>query len=175
MENIMYRITGTESQGDGNFRFRLTGTRANRVGDTTNVEGLETPDSLPMLWNHEKREFPLGRWSNFSTDAEGIYADAYFDPGDELAQTLQGKVERGVVTNVSVGIAIDKKTPLEPQNKSHYQYGVYRGPVHVERGKLLEASFVNTPADNTAVRVRSIDNTFAEIWREEMSNYFQGS
>lgn len=139
------------------YRFRLTGAAENRVGDTTNIRGLEYRDNLPLLFNHDQRGLSLGGWENFSADDDYLVADAWFDPGDELAREIERKVQIGAMRDVSIGFIPLEETPRFPDDEEYQGYFGYFGPVHLERARLLEASIVTVPADETATLVRKYD------------------
>lgn len=63
-----------------------------------------------MLWSHDIRIPSLGTghaWVGESEMGKGLHFRPVFDSGDEFARQIQGKIERGVISETSVGFGSD--------------------------------------------------------------------
>ena len=158
LNSSLTRDADTEADADPVYRFKLTGAAENRLGDTTNIRGLQHRAELPILYNHDQRGVPLGVWRNFSRDDDYIYADAIFDREDEFARRIAGKVARGFMTDCSIGFIPIRETPRFPDDESFSDSWGYFGPMHLEEARLLEISIVTVPADETATLVRRYES-----------------
>ena len=50
-----------------------------------------------MLYNHDDREMPIGRWDNIRIEDNRILADAHFDELDPRGKEIARKVEAGYI------------------------------------------------------------------------------
>ena len=174
---ISFSLTRQVGEGEDRYRFRVTSAAPNRLGDTTDISGIETPPSVPLLYNHSEADV-LGRWFDFTRDADALYATARFDEGDPDAVALKGKVDRQIIESVSIGFKAIKQTPRFPHSREYKTHGFYTGPVHLERAILTEISLVAVPADITATRVRSLnadaEQQIADIVRDVFARRLGG-
>lgn len=127
------------------IRFRVSDDSVDRYGEKVEqVWNLKNFNKNPVfLWNHKsgydlEPEDVLGTWSDFTTEADGSYATAHFDEGNENAMFVFGQYVRGVLKAVSVGfiphtINWEEDTPVLTDNE------------------LLEISAVAIPANANAV------------------------
>jgi len=98
-----------------------------------------------FLWMHDPM-YPIGNIIEARVDERGLVGRAEFDPEDELAQKLYGKVKRGFLDSFSVGFRAVEE-PQYVDNKLHFS-----------RMQLLEVSLVTIPANiNANVTDRAID------------------
>lgn len=110
------------------FRIRLEGMNLDRFRSNP-----------VMLYQHDQYNI-IGRWENIRIEDGRLMADAKFDSEDELARTVEGKVERGFLKGCSVGIVIKDM--------------VLVGEVYEATGtELMEASIVAIPSDAGAIRL----------------------
>ena len=109
-----------------------------------------------MLYNHDDREMPIGRWVNVRVEGTRILAEADFDLEDERAGKIARKVEAGYLSACSVGAWVeecssDPITYLEGQTEPT-----------VTRWSLREASICNIPANHNALALYDADGRRVE-------------
>lgn len=109
-----------------------------------------------MLYNHDDREMPIGRWANVRVEGTRILAEADFDLEDERAGEIARKVESGYISACSVGAWVeecssDPRTYLEGQTEPT-----------VTRWSLREASICNIPANHNALALYDADGRRVE-------------
>jgi hypothetical protein len=126
----------------------------NRYGYRVLLKGLllkHFKGNPVMLYMHDRRILPIGRWKNLKIENGNLTAEPEFDMDDEFAAKIAGKVDRDFIRAVSVGILIHKWT-------EDAQYHI-EGKEHMTiiKSELLEASFVDIPADRNAVRLYMVD------------------
>ena len=108
-----------------------------------------------MLWMHFRDEGcnywgeskPIGHWEDIKVEDGVISAVPVFDLADELSQLICKKVEEGTINATSIGLRILATS----QNKDVLKPGQTRETV--TEWELLEASFVDIPANANAVRL----------------------
>ena len=140
----------------GVYRWRLFSAAANRVGDESDPRGFTARSELPLLYNHNWNIPTLGTWTDFESDADEMTATVRFDLEDDFARQLNGKVQRGVMKDVSIGFLPTEQEALYPDDDEWNDWLGYFGPVRVKSAVLMEASLVTVPADETAVRLQSM-------------------
>lgn len=99
-------------------------------------------DILPMFWNHNDYDLPLGSYKNGTLQNLSLEADAVFDVEDESALKILKKVKAGHIQTVSVGVTIFEKTIFEAED----------GKITVTATKWqpYECSFTANPANPNA-------------------------
>jgi len=113
------------------------------------LHGLENIDLkrasiLKLFYQHDTsgERPPIGRFENVRVEDKKLKGDAYFDKEDEFAMQIFGKIERGFLESVSVGVAVLDGYMKEFENKpSEYTATLWQ---------LNEVSVVNIPAIPTA-------------------------
>jgi len=94
---------------------------------------------LKVFYNHKTaNDMPIGKWENLRLEDGKLKADAVFDDGDEIAMKIFGKIERGILESISVGISILKYTREQRDNNKDL--------IIVTKWSIYEASIVNIPA-----------------------------
>lgn len=95
---------------------------------------------LKLFYQHETHGStpPIGRLENVRLEDGKLKADAVFDAEDEFAMQIFGKIERGFLESVSVGVSILKGTMREFKSKPNEYTAT--------RWELNEVSIVNVPA-----------------------------
>jgi HK97 family phage prohead protease len=102
---------------------------------------LERFKSNPvMLYAHNNYELPVGKWEKLRIEDSKLLADAMFDMEDEDAKKIAGKVERGFLSGVSVGIRINSMEDVDNERVA-------------TKWELMEASIVNIPSNANAVKL----------------------
>lgn len=108
-----------------------------------------------MLWMHFRDEGctywgeskPIGHWEDIKVEDGVISAVPVFDLADELSQLICKKVEEGTINATSIGLRLIATS----SNKDVLKPGQTRETV--TEWELLEASFVDIPANANAVRL----------------------
>jgi len=93
---------------------------------------------LKVFYNHKSNDLPIGKWENLRLEEGKLKADAVFDDADEFAMKIFGKIERGILESISVGISILKYTREQRDNNKDL--------IIVTKWEIYEASIVNIPA-----------------------------
>jgi HK97 family phage prohead protease len=108
-----------------------------------NIE-LQRAGILKLFYQHDTHGSvpPIGRLENVRLEDGKLKADAYFDKEDEFAMQIFGKIERGFLESVSVGVSIlDGKMKEFKSKPNEYT---------ATKWELNEVSIVNIPAIPTA-------------------------
>lgn len=106
--------------------------------DAINMERAK--DGLSLLLNHDVDQH-LGRVSNIRIEGDRLRGDIEFDTADPDAEKWQGKVDRGMVKDISIRYSIDDYEIIERKDEEPE----YR----ITRWTPLEASAVTVPADHS--------------------------
>lgn len=107
--------------------------------DEENID-LKRAGILKLFYQHDTHgeRPPIGRFENVRIEDKKLKADAYFDKEDEFAMQIFGKIERGFLESVSVGVTVLDGYMKEFENKpSEYTATLWQ---------LNEVSVVNIPA-----------------------------
>lgn len=107
---------------------------------------LERSNILKLFYQHDTHGNtpPIGRIDNVRLEDGKLKADAYFDKEDKFAMQIFGKIERGFLESVSVGITIHDGYMTEKKSKSIAK------EYTATKWELNEVSIVNIPAIPTA-------------------------
>jgi len=73
------------------------------VHDINSVD-LTRADIMPLLVQHNDSMLPIGIWENLRIEDRKLKGTAKFDAKDELAMTIFGKFERGIMKSFSIGV-----------------------------------------------------------------------
>ena len=111
--------------------------------DTENID-LSRAGILKLFYQHDTHGDtpPIGRLENVRLEEGKLKADAFFDKEDEFAMQIFGKIERGFLESVSVGITIHDGKMKEFKSKPNEYTAT--------KWELNEVSIVNIPAIPTA-------------------------
>ena len=104
-----------------------------------------------MYYNHDSSRPPIGRWQNIKLETiNGVAcytAEAIFDVKDNLGKEIARKVADGFINSVSIGYIIIDVTSSNNLDE-------------VNKCQVLEASIVDLPANQNAVKVDFIANSY---------------
>jgi len=101
---------------------------------------LSRASILKLFYQHDTHgeRPPIGKFENVRIEDNKLKADAYFDKEDEFAMQIFGKIERGFLESVSVGVTVLDGYMKEFENKpNEYTATLWQ---------LNEVSVVNIPA-----------------------------
>jgi HK97 family phage prohead protease len=101
---------------------------------------LSRAEILKLFYQHDTHgdRPPIGRFENVRVEDGKLKGDAIFDKEDEFAMAIFGKIERGFLESVSVGVTVLDGYMKEFENKpSEYTATLWQ---------LNEVSVVNIPA-----------------------------
>jgi len=101
---------------------------------------LNRKDILPVLLQHDTNMLPIGKYENVRLEDGKLKAIAKFDINDELAMKVFGKLERGFMQSLSVGINITKTVLEDAVNENG------RKTYRATKWEITEASIVTIPA-----------------------------
>lgn len=127
--------------------FRITSTKLDRSQDRVlalDVEGSEF--RVPLLWNHDSWGPPIGYARCFKEGDEWL-AEPHFDRADERSRVIADKAEAGSINTCSIGFLPSSKAEPVPNQEGGYDFPLVR---------VVELSLCNVPANEDAVRVRSV-------------------
>ena len=120
--------------------------QVNSYGFRILTEGIDlerfqkNPVMLLDHWNSGTNV--IGRWKNIQVKDGKLTAEPEFDTEDQLAKQIAGKVERGFLNAVSMGIK------FHPEDVK-----VIDGVPTLTRSELMEASIVAVPSNSASVRL----------------------
>lgn len=149
-------------------RLVLTDSSLNRYGYRVLTDGCRNLDAFKknpiMLYMHFRDEGSpewcdykaIGHWEDISIDGDQLSAVPVFDCADELSRTVQKKFEAGTFNAASIGIRIIATS----EEKQYLLPGQTRATVTL--WDLMEASIVDIPANQNAVRLYS-DGSMAKL------------
>lgn len=99
---------------------------------------LERENILKVFYNHDSKALPIGKWENLRVEGKKLKADAVFDTEDEFAMKIFGKLERGFLESISVGVSL-LKYDIKQRDKQN-------DLIVAKKWEIFEASVVNIPA-----------------------------
>ncbi len=85
----------------------------------------------------------IGKWKNIRIQGNQLMAEPEFDIEDENAKTIKGKVDRGFIKGVSIGIIFDREKMKIGAD----------GKLFLSEAEVLEASIVAIPSNAGALRL----------------------
>lgn len=108
--------------------------------------GLEAFKKNPvMLLMHNRTVLPIGKWENIRKENGKLLAEPNFDDNDPLAQSVQKKVEDGILNAASIGFDEPLKISDDPKlMRPGQELGT------VIECELLEVSIVDIPGNRGA-------------------------
>lgn len=77
---------------------------------TSGIDLTQFEKNPVMLYAHDDEILPIGRWRNVRKEGDRLLAEAEFDEGDELAQQISAKVEKGYINCCSIGFKVTSTT-----------------------------------------------------------------
>jgi HK97 family phage prohead protease len=102
--------TATFTGNGRQVSFVVSGGNVARDGFLLDLDGLDVTqfreNNPVVLWMHGRGvvgSMPIGRVTSLGRNASGLVADVEFDPNDEFAERVLGKIERGFIRMVSIG------------------------------------------------------------------------
>lgn len=117
---------------------------------------LERFNANPVMLYRHCSDDVIGSWKDVRVESGKLLGVPVFDPEDELAQKVAGKVDRGFLKGCSVGILINEMNKVD-------------GEYTVTAAELMEASLCSIPSDAGAVMLYNKDKervTLAELTAE---------
>lgn len=122
-----------------------------RTGEIVVQAGIEFPESVPVLWNHNGDKV-YGR-ARPRLVGENLYAEVRFTKGgiDPAIDRVCAQVKDGDIDTVSIGFNAIEAEPMDPARP--------KGPKKFLRCELLELSFVSIPANPDAVVIERAAET----------------
>lgn len=97
----------------------------------------------------------IGRWENIRIEGTKLLADPVFDTEDPEAEKIAGKVSRGFIKGVSLGLSPDGA------QKFAFSKGSDGVPVLV-KSEAMEASIVAIPSNRQAVKLYAVTGSIME-------------
>lgn len=110
------------------------------------------PVILDMHTNDTKNV--IGRWKNIQIEGHLLTADAEFDMEDEYAAKIAGKVERGFLKGVSLGL-----NPISSDNFKTQADSTFA----LEKCEAMEASIVALPNNANALKLYAVTGGVEKI------------
>lgn len=123
--------------------FILSDETVNSHGFVVKTDGIMLDRFLKspvMLFNHDREGGIIGKWENIRVEGKRLLADAVFDESDETGAMVKGKVERGFVNSVSIGIEVLESSEI-------------KGVRTVTKCSLFEVSVCDIPSNPNAVKM----------------------
>ena len=114
---------------------------------------------IAMLWGHDSRSVPIGKWLDLREDDRGLVARGQLTLEIPRARDVHAAMMAGTVKGMSIGYRI-------PQNGSEFDRG---GKVRrIKAADLVEVSVVTFPMNTRAqvARVKSVSDLTTEDLRE---------
>lgn len=107
--------------------------------------------SNPVMLNGHlaSNENVIGKWEGIKTEEGKLSGEPVFDMDDEKAALIAGKVERGFINAVSMGLLFERENMVQEPT----------GKYLLKKAELIEVSFVAIPANAGAVRLYMNDET----------------
>lgn len=126
------------------FRVLTSGIRLDRFKKNPVMLWMHFRDEGCQRWGESK---PIGHWDDIEVEEDRVTAVPYFDLTDDLSKLICAKVEEGTINATSIGMTIiatskDEKLLVPGQTRET-----------VTESELIEASFVDIPANANAVRL----------------------
>jgi HK97 family phage prohead protease len=121
------------------MEFILSTEDTNRYGYKILTKGIQVPEKLPLLFNHDPNQV-LGEWVKIRKKDGNLVAEASFDEDDDDAIKVKNKINKMYIGGASVGFNIleldeDGKIPI------------------VKKAELVEASITPIPANKRAIKL----------------------
>jgi len=105
---------------------------------------LSRKEILPILLQHDTQMLPLGIHENVRLEDRKLKSIGKFDSEDELAMKVFGKMSRGFMPTISVGISVFEKILISEKNENGRK--LYKAT----KWEINEASIVTIPANPNA-------------------------
>jgi hypothetical protein len=118
-----------------------------------------------MLFNHIRVDgskgkdaiLPIGNWTNLRPDGNKLFATPVFDDnGDEFAERISKKYEKGIIRSASLGICPLRVVRDEPDKYGRERYSI-------TEWELMEISVADIPSNSNAVAFYDQDNQPIEL------------
>ena len=146
----------------------------NSYGFKVSTKGIDlkrfkkNPVMLAQHWNHI--DALLGKWINIEKGEDGrLTAEAEFDQEDDVAKKVQGKVDRGYLKGVSIGISFNRDDMVQQPD----------GTFLLTKCELMEASICAIPSNAGALKLyagdRLLDESEIQLALNDISTEFKKS
>lgn len=137
--------------------------KLNTYGFRVKTEGisLERFNANPVMLNEHWNSTAsvLGRWLNVRKEKGQLLAEDDFDMADDAAAKIKGKVDRGFIKGVSIGVLFNESDMVRQPN----------GEWELTKCELLEASICAIPSNAAALRLFvNNDGELKELSKEEV-------
>lgn len=144
------------------FRVLTAGGRLDRFKKNPVMLWMHFRDEGCQYWGESK---PIGHWEDIEVEDGVISAKPVFDLADELSILICKKVEEGTINATSIGLSViatskDASVLLPGQTRET-----------VTEWELLEASFVDIPANANAVRLYGPSDNILALSLKNDVNY----
>ena len=126
------------------FRALTSGARLDRFKNNPVMLWMHFRDEGCQYWGESK---PIGHWEDIEVEEDRITAVPYFDLADDLSKLICAKVEEGTINATSIGL----QTIATTKDEKYLLPGQTRETI--TEWELIEASFVDIPANANAVRL----------------------
>lgn len=144
--------------------------KKNSYGFRTSNAGidLERFKSNPVMLDSHlggSTDSVIGKWTNIRIQGAQLLADPEFDEQDERAMKIKGKVDRGYLKGVSMGLTFNRAN-MELQPDDSYL---------LSKCELVEASIVSIPSNSNSLKLYAetgelLDEDSVRLSIQEISN-----
>lgn len=141
--------------------FVITSDQQDRDGDVIRPRGLRLDSfkrSPVWFWNHQQEPIPIGTSWHPKTGQvmvqaldNQVIATCYFDPEDEFAMKIFGKIKRRMISACSIGFVPEKMDRL--RDKANRDRMSQPAGYDVEEAELVEVSIVGLGSNRQALLV----------------------
>lgn len=153
---ILYRADGIKvnTKPGELMTFIASDESEDRLGDVITASGwqLENFQKNPVfLYMHNPFIPPIGTWQKIWVEQNQLLASPHWDEGDDFAQLIKGKYERGIMRAISVGFRAHEfeEVPNKEMGKD--------SKLIFKKQELLEISAVAVPAHSKTLK-RALEN-----------------
>lgn len=95
---------------------------------------------IKMFINHDSSQIPVGDWTGFKDDGQGLVAQGKIDLNHKDGPTAHSALKRGAIDGLSVGFTMEKDGFEEKSD----------GGRIIHKANLMEISLVNFPCEGKA-------------------------
>jgi phage prohead protease, HK97 family len=64
---------------------------------------LKERPQVPMLWAHDRRQVPPGKWLSLTEDSKGLLVEGELTPGNAQSENLAASMRHGALNGMSIG------------------------------------------------------------------------
>ena len=132
------------------YTFVLSDESLNSYGFVVLTKGIDLErftKNPVMFYQHNRESGIIGRWESIRIENNRLLADAVFDESEPLAKRIKEKIDNNFLRAASISIE-----PVRQEEINRVQ--------SVTNCTLLEASIVDTPSNQNAVKLRKKNGEF---------------